>query len=240
MTKYEIREICGDWAIYEVRETETEGGERCLLILNSRSNAEYIKAILEHEARYPNAVVPYRPEVAEMSDEECVAVNRLCCAGGNRCHACPVQSTDDEEAKCFDIERRVLEMAEKWLLYRKPPEMTARYQTLEEMKAILARSKKNLKEAIARDEKKTLEAMKYDICASADYCYGACCECNFESLAKALYARGWRRQREGEWKGNGYLKNCSECGNCVNFNNVSSWLYNFCPNCGASMKGGAE
>ena len=26
MIQYEIREICGDWAIYEVRETETEGG----------------------------------------------------------------------------------------------------------------------------------------------------------------------------------------------------------------------
>ncbi|MBR2621076.1 MAG: hypothetical protein IKC97_01740 [Clostridia bacterium] len=121
MIRYKIEEICGDWGIYEVRETETEGGERCLLILNSRANAEYIKAILEHEARYPNAAVPYRPEVAQMSDEECVAVNHLCCAGGYQCHACPVQSTEDEEGKCFDIERRVLAMAEKWLELKKEP-----------------------------------------------------------------------------------------------------------------------
>lgn len=152
MIRYEIREICGDWAIYEVRETETEGGERCLLILNSRANAEYIKAILEHEGKYPNAAVPYRPEVAQMSDAECVAVNRLCCTGGNRCHACPVQSTEDEEAKCFDIERRVLQMAERWLLYRRPLEMVVRFQSLEEIEASLARSRKLLKETIAQSE----------------------------------------------------------------------------------------
>ena len=61
-----------------------------------------------------------------------------------------------------------------------------------------------------------------------------------DKIAKALYNAGYRKQSEGEWKGNGYLKHCSECGNVVNFNNVSRWLYNFCPKCGAKMKGGAE
>lgn len=58
-------------------------------------------------------------------------------------------------------------------------------------------------------------------------------------IADKLYNAGYRKQSEGEWEGNGYLLNCSECGNVVNFNNVSRWLYNFCPNCGARMKGGA-
>jgi hypothetical protein len=115
MIRYEIREICGDWAIYEVRETETEGGEKCLLILNSRSNAEYVKAILEHEAQYPNAAVPYRPEVAQMSDAECVAVNRLCCTGGHQCHACPLSGSESLEETCFEVERRVNGLAEKYL-----------------------------------------------------------------------------------------------------------------------------
>ena len=155
MLKYEIREICGDWAIYEVRETETEGGERCLLILNSRANAEYVKAILEHEARYPNAAVPYRPEVADMSDEEVVAVNRLCCSGGHQCHACPLSGSESVEETCFEVERRVNGLAEERLLYRELQEMTARYQTLEEMEEILASSKKKLKEEIAQDEART-------------------------------------------------------------------------------------
>ena len=62
----------------------------------------------------------------------------------------------------------------------------------------------------------------------------------YTKIAEHLYNAGYRKQSEGAWKGNGSLKNCSECGNVVNFNNVSIWLYNYCPNCGAKMKGGAE
>ena len=57
-------------------------------------------------------------------------------------------------------------------------------------------------------------------------------------IAMDLHDAGYRKQTEGVWKGNGNLQHCSECGNVVNFNNVSEWLYNFCPNCGAKMKGG--
>ena len=49
--------------------------------------------------------------------------------------------------------------------------------------------------------------------------------------------KGYRKQSEGEWIGKG-MAHCSECGNVVNFRNASRWLYNFCPNCGAKMKGG--
>lgn len=70
-----------------------------------------------------------------------------------------------------------------------------------------------------------------------DNCYEyGCLKCQ----AGLIYNAGYRKQSEGEWKGNGYLKHCSECGNVVNFNNVSRWLYNFCPNCGTKMKGEAK
>ena len=123
MTRYEIREICGDWAIWQQYETDQGGEEKILLILNSRSNAEYVTAILEHEAKDPNAAVPYRPEVAQMSDAECVAVNRLCCTGGHQCHACPLSGSESLEETCFEVERRVLEMAEKYLEHRKNIEL---------------------------------------------------------------------------------------------------------------------
>lgn len=61
-----------------------------------------------------------------------------------------------------------------------------------------------------------------------------------DAVAKYLYEIGYRKQSEGKWVGTHNLRHCSKCGNVVNFNNVSSWLYNYCPHCGAHMKGGAE
>jgi hypothetical protein len=121
MIRYEIREICGDWAIYEMWEAETEGGARCLLILNRRSNAEYVKAILEHEAKYPNAAVRYFPRAEIMSDAEVLAVFRMCATDEvGACDKCPLKGRD----VCREeINRRVLEMAEKYLEHRKNIEL---------------------------------------------------------------------------------------------------------------------
>lgn len=115
MIKYEIREIYGDWGIFEMRWGANgweDATEECLLILNSRSNAEYIKAILEHEARHPNAAVPYSPEVAGMSDEECLAVFRLCDGKRFQCKSCPLYAFDGFD-KCSELERRVLAIVDR-------------------------------------------------------------------------------------------------------------------------------
>ena len=113
LLNYEIREICGDWAIYEVWKTERKSGERCLHIFNSWVNAEYVKAILEHEARYPNAAVPYSPEVADMSDEEVLAIFRLCTDNKNYgCLGCPLCKLDE----CYKfIDARVIAIIERVL-----------------------------------------------------------------------------------------------------------------------------
>jgi len=114
MLKYEIREICGDWAIWQQYETDQGSEEKILLILNSYSNAKYVKAILELEAQNPNAAVPYRPEVAQMSDEQVVAIYRLCCGDYRTCTTCPFYSKDGNN-ECENIERRVLAIAERAL-----------------------------------------------------------------------------------------------------------------------------
>ena len=61
-----------------------------------------------------------------------------------------------------------------------------------------------------------------------------------EDLAKDLYNADYRKQSEGEWvwKSNGY-KNRLHCSLC-NKTNEADISTNFCPNCGAHMKGGAE
>jgi hypothetical protein len=102
MSKYEIRDVVSDYGIYEDGELK--------LILESRTNAEYIKSILEHEERHSDAAVPYSPEVAGISDEECLAVFRVCASDANTCEKCPLRNLED----CFiQIDRRVLAIAER-------------------------------------------------------------------------------------------------------------------------------
>jgi predicted nucleic acid-binding Zn ribbon protein len=91
-----------------------------------------------------------------------------------------------------------------------------------------------------QEREKQIEEMKYDICTAADYCYGACEECNLGRLAEHLYNAGYRKQSEGEWK---YDEDCecyvcSVCGHsALNNYRLLSTPSNFCPNCGAKMKG---
>ena len=68
-------------------------------------------------------------------------------------------------------------------------------------------------------------------------------------IAEVLYNEGWRKQSEGEWVGeaDGYADgelvydvwHCSECNHCIDDGTDDpDLLPNFCPNCGAKMKGG--
>jgi rubrerythrin len=50
-----------------------------------------------------------------------------------------------------------------------------------------------------------------------------------------LYNAGYRKQSEGKWGFKGTAYGCSLCG----YGAIAP-IYNYCPNCGAKMKGGAE
>ena len=73
--------------------------------------------------------------------------------------------------------------------------------------------------------------------------YDRCEDCPIDRMATALYNAGYRKQSEGEWiptytytaEGTGIYK-CSLCGR----KSANPKADNFCPNCGAEMKGGAE
>lgn len=53
-------------------------------------------------------------------------------------------------------------------------------------------------------------------------------------IARHLHEVGYRKQTEGKWKKRGNEKTCSLC-KFIYYSNNDEW--NFCPNCGAKMKG---
>ena len=66
-----------------------------------------------------------------------------------------------------------------------------------------------------------------------------------EGIASVLYNAGYRKQREGEWKYRVEHRRsvwvscniiCDQC--CYEFERLMGVHFNFCPNCGAKMKGG--
>lgn len=95
-------------------------------------------------------------------------------------------------------------------------------------------------------KEKQIEEMALDICKSRLVAEDgdACRKCRqhnnclYQEIAYGLYNAGYRKQSEGEWieQAYGELK-CSECGI---IQEDYPHRYNFCPNCGAKMKGGAE
>ena len=64
------------------------------------------------------------------------------------------------------------------------------------------------------------------------------------AIAKHLYSKDYRKQREGEWidqyqgKYVNQLYKCSICGDTAFHDDKRWFLTPYCPNCGAKMKGG--
>ena len=85
-----------------------------------------------------------------------------------------------------------------------------------------------------------IKEMSYDLAeCHTDYLDDAKLWTDYDTMAQKMVSRGYRRQNEGEWVAedddNGFeFYRCSKCG-CE----ICSES-NFCPDCGAKMKGGAE
>ena len=75
--KYEIRDVVSDYGIYENGELK--------LILNSRANAEYIKAILEVDASRSNEAMVNVPECGIKNDDDLELTMYICSRNSEFC-----------------------------------------------------------------------------------------------------------------------------------------------------------
>lgn len=82
-------------------------------------------------------------------------------------------------------------------------------------------------------------ALKPDSCRE---CKGRKSGCFTIPKMKLLYDEGYRKQKEGEWvtKYVGNVATHVQCSNCGEYEGLRLQHINYCPNCGAKMKGGAE
>ena len=86
----------------------------------------------------------------------------------------------------------------------------------------------------------------YEIMLKASKSFGTMSQGVSKFYARHLYEKGYRKQSEGEWidqyQGQyaNQLYKCSVCGETAFHDDKRWFLTNFCPNCGAKMKGGAE
>lgn len=99
--------------------------------------------------------------------------------------------------------------------------------------------KENEKQAIEEMARIIGAAIEFD---DLDFVIEEKTEIIAEKAAEKFYAEGYRKQSEGEWEKRTFIifdsekvgYKCSEC------NTTWDAPTNFCPNCGAHMKGGAE
>ena len=101
------------------------------------------------------------------------------------------------------------------------------------------------KGAIPSEEKEVEELAR----AMCPYSKGSLCRecseaCFYKDYAKRAIDKGWRKQSEGKWEKVMNHRACSKCGYNAPYKKIKAGyhlqdLSNFCPNCGAKMKGGA-
>lgn len=127
--KYEIREICGDWAL-DIH----WGKETITLFFNSRNNAELVKTVLEWEDAHPNSAVPYKPtltqpnepltleQLREMNGEPVWIANPDALQYGRWGIVDGVYQEEDDQVLMLRNDYSCHYYGKTWLAYRRPPE----------------------------------------------------------------------------------------------------------------------
>ena len=104
----------------------------------------------------------------------------------------------------------------------------SREKQIEEMAKALTKYEYSLCERLPKDECLLTSAIHAQV--SCDYC----------KIAEFLYNAGYRKQSEGEWQFVDVLPmrgKIYQCTKCKERYLEQVLCFNFCPNCGAKMKG---
>lgn len=100
------------------------------------------------------------------------------------------------------------------------------------------------------DKQQQILQMAKDICRVKLNCNDVCnpiSACNALKYAERAVEAGYVKQIEGEWivekfKNGDMFINCSACKSVIdcNYTNIDENEFDFCPYCGAKMKGGTK
>lgn len=97
------------------------------------------------------------------------------------------------------------------------------------------------KEELEREKQEAIMSADLEICHTEFASGVGEIYTDYDTTAQKMFAKGYRKQSDGEWGFDGMSWTCSECGEYAPIDKHKQTVKSkFCPNCGARMKGGAE
>lgn len=111
----ETIDALSDTEVVEIAERCAKDECRSCKMYNQVCDEYFIDELIERLIAIAKRALPYEiggKPLADMSDEECLKVFKVCCGKGYTCKACPLAKEDGVDA-CHALEKRVLEIAER-------------------------------------------------------------------------------------------------------------------------------